>query len=310
MSSSLCPIRPFSSLGPYSSQPLPRRNKPPTVRLLGPSLTPRQCFTPGLPGESDTESPSPSAPPPTRPTCFVLLPEATGRRWAARWDRAGRTACSSQPRPGPTTHPGAPRCRPRPHLPRSPGGGADSCGGPSPWARPLAAQPRPRPGEGRRSGRHRPARLPAQPPGPRCPGGARVASGAGPSATPATQAGGLRGLRAAPAPTPDHTHLPRGAYRAPTRSDGRSSRPARTRNLPAAARAAGRAQTTRRAQSSLLVLSLARTHARALSPLEGGVARPPGLRADPGTTSGFSASPCIPCTAVLGRHFTFEPGSG
>lgn len=61
------------------------------------------------------------------------------------------------------------------------------------------------PREGRKSGR----RLPAQLSGPRCPGGGHVTGGAGPSATPATQPEGLRGLRAAPAPTPDHTHHPR-----------------------------------------------------------------------------------------------------
>lgn len=118
-------------------------------------------------------------------------------------------------------------------------------------------------GKGRRSGRRRPARLPAQLPGPRCPGGGRVTGGAGPSATPATQSEGLRGLRAAPAPTTDHTHHPP-ARRAPCSDVGGwpKFQPC-AHTQPYRSRTRGRARADHVPSPNPLVLSLARAHARA-----------------------------------------------
>ncbi|XP_078210686.1 uncharacterized protein LOC128930045 [Callithrix jacchus] len=170
-------------------------------------------------------------------------------------------------------------CPAGPLLPRSPEPG--SCSSPRPAPEGAAAQRGPRSGEDRRSGRC----LPASPSGSRRSRGWRVSRKAGPLATPATQP-----LDSATSELlegrPSHSPPAHSAHPARKREGGRRSRSAHTRSLPAGARTAERAQTTRRGRGRE---SWAPSPARSL-----------------GALSGSSRSPCIPSTAVLAAKTSLE----
>lgn len=161
------------------------------------------------------------------------------------------------------------------------------------------------PGEGRRSGRSRPASGPASvSTGSRCPGGGRVPGEAGPRTTPATRPRGLQSLRAAPLPLP-LTHLPRAA-----RSQLECGRwpilPFRAHTHPLHGRARADHAPGPGAPRSL-ARSLARTRGScAPTSAASRDPRPAAVHTRPGARSRPSRSPSSTITVVLGMHFTLE----
>lgn len=183
---------------------------------------------------------------------------------AAAWARY----TSHRPSVSPTAPPG-------PFSPRRTGSGSRSSQWPEPQDAAAPAQPRPHSARG-------PEWAAPPCPSPGLAGPATAVPGeASPRTEPATQHWGLQGFRSPPRDPARHSPPARGANPAPTRAGGRPMLPPRAHTQPpAAARTAGRAQTTRRGPGvrCSLARSLARTHARALSPSELGPTRPAALR--------------------------------
>lgn len=272
VSSTLCLIRPFSSLGPIS--PIPPREEPSHNSAPGPFPCSRESVRPRPVGDPRTPKHRLRPLPGRRrrgqrPHCPQLpglvssAARATGRRGLRPGAEQGRRGAPFRRGLGaPRAPPRRPRRRraPSPALTRvEPLLVAEAPTRGSGW-------PRRNPGrasaQGRRSGRRRPVRRPASPPESWRPGGgsAQEKRVPGPRAPPSPGVSGAPSRPSAPTPQP-HTHLPRAA-----RTHMESRRPptlcpARTRTLPAA----GRAQTTRRGPEPL-ARSLPRTHARAPQP--------------------------------------------
>ncbi|XP_034519558.1 basic proline-rich protein-like isoform X2 [Ailuropoda melanoleuca] len=286
---------------------------PPTIRLPGPSPTPWECVRPGPAGKSTkTEAPSASSPPQPRPTRPGLLPEfvagapgATGiRGLRPKAEPAGQRAPCSRglgpPRvPAPLNVAQGPV---GPLPPRSPG--SRSCSSQRPEALGAAAPAPPRPSSGRGPEWAAP---PCRPPG---------------LGAPAAPSRGKRVPGPSPPPGPgvskafDRPQRPRlaltfraGSKPAPTPAGLRPTLPPRAHTQPpAAARTAGRAQTTRRGPGA--PCSPARSHARAaLNPGERCPPRPAAVRTLPGALGRSSPSPCVPSTVLseVSRIFLSSP---
>ncbi|XP_041587998.1 translation initiation factor IF-2-like [Vulpes lagopus] len=248
---------------------------------------------PGLPGKPRNPSPCPRPPPrrgqraPERVPGRVPereRPEATGIR-----GRALRPS-AQEDRELPAAAPGPPRAPPRPPGPRRAPPGALTAG-------PAAARR-----GGRSPGRGCSGRGPARPRPrrPRRPG----SGGASPGATPASAPRGLRAFGPPPAARP-RAHLPRAARSRPHAPGWRPPLPPRARSRPpAAARTAGRAQTTREP----LARSLARTHARTRGPRAPRPRPPPPAVGAPPRRLLAAASPPprVPAAGPSGTRFTSE----